>query len=68
MLRFVGDGDQKKFPKNSRQFSMRNCQASTKKKFTKFFWRADKVTIFALVVAFLVRKGPLGGLGRGWVG
>ena len=33
MLRFVGDGDQKKITKNPRRFSMQN------------FWRAGKVTI-----------------------
>ena len=43
MLRFVGDGDQKIFTKNPRHFSMQNSQAKTKKIFTKFFWRADKV-------------------------
>ena len=43
MLRFVGDGDQKKFTKNPRRFSMQNSQANTKKIFTKFFWRAGKV-------------------------
>ena len=47
MLRFVGDGDQKKFTKNPRHFSMQNSQANTKKIFTKFFRRAGKVTFFA---------------------
>ena len=42
VLRFVGDGDQKKFTKNPRHFSMQNSQANTKKIFTKFFWRAGK--------------------------
>ena len=42
-LRFVGDGDQKKFTKNPRHFSMQNSQANTKKIFTKFFWRAGEV-------------------------
>ena len=45
VLRFVGDGDQKKFTKNPRHFSMQNSQANTKKIFTKLFWRAGKVTI-----------------------
>ena len=45
MLRFGGDGDQKKFTENPRHFSMENSQANTKKIFTKFFWRAGKVTI-----------------------
>ena len=45
VLRFVGDGDQKKFTKNPRHFSMQNSQANTQKIFTKFFWRAGKVTI-----------------------
>ena len=31
-LRFVGDGDQKKFTKNPRHLSMQNSQANTKKK------------------------------------
>ena len=44
VLRFVGDGDQKKFTKNPRHFSMQNSQANTKKIFTKLFWRAGKVT------------------------
>ena len=44
VLRFVGDGDQKKFTKNPRHFSMQNSQANTEKIFTKRFWRAGKVT------------------------
>ena len=32
MLRFVGNGDQKKFTKNPGHFSMQNSQANTKKK------------------------------------
>ena len=44
VLRFMGDGDQKKFTKNPRHFSMQNSQANTKKIFTKFFWRSGKVT------------------------
>ena len=44
VLRFVGDGDQKKFTRNPRHFSMQNSQANTKKIFTKLFlWRAGKV-------------------------
>ena len=43
VLRFVGNGDQKKFTKNRRHFSMQNSQANTKKLFTKCFWRAGKV-------------------------
>ena len=43
VLRFVGDGDQKKFTKNPRHFSMQNSQANMKKIFTKFFWGAGKV-------------------------
>ena len=50
VLRFVGDGDQKKFTKNPRHFSMQNSQANTKKIFTKFFWRAGKVTIEAAIL------------------
>ena len=44
MLRFVGNGDQKKITKNPRLFSMQNSLANTKKLFTKCFWRAGKVT------------------------
>ena len=44
VFRFVGDGDQKKFTKNPRHFSIQNSQANTKKNlFTKFFWRAGKI-------------------------
>ena len=46
VLRFVGNGDQKKFTKNPRPFSMQNSQANSKKKSTKVFWRAGKVTFF----------------------
>ena len=46
VLRFVGNGDQKKFTKNPRHFSMQNSQANTKRIFTTFFWRAGKVTFF----------------------
>ena len=42
VLRFVGNGDQKKFTKNPRHFSMPNSQANTKKIFTKCFWRAGQ--------------------------
>ena len=45
VLRFVGNGDQKKFTKNPRHFSVQNSQANTKKIFTKCFWRAGLVTI-----------------------
>ena len=44
MLCFPGKGDQKKFTKNPRPFSMQNSQATMKKLFTKCFWRAGKVT------------------------
>ena len=44
MLRFVGKGDQKKFTKNPRHFSMQNSQANANKIFTNFFWRAGKIT------------------------
>ena len=37
MLRFMGNGDQKKFTKNPRPFSMQNSQASSKEIFTNFF-------------------------------
>ena len=42
VLRFAGDGDQKKFTKNPRHFWMQNSQANTKKIFTKVFWRAGQ--------------------------
>ena len=45
VLHFVGDGDQKKFTKNPRHFSTQNPQANSKKKSTKVFWRAGKVTL-----------------------
>ena len=35
VLRFVGDGGQKKITKNPRHFSMQNSQANTKKKIHK---------------------------------
>ena len=41
---FLGDRDQKKFTKNPRHFSIQNSQANAKKIFTKFFWRAGKVS------------------------
>ena len=44
VLRFVGDGDQKKFTKNPRHFSMQNSPGKHEKIFTKFFWRAGKLT------------------------
>ena len=56
MLRFMGDGDQKKFTKNPRHFSMQNSQANTKKIFKKFFWRAGKVT-FGVVAIGIVQCG-----------
>ena len=37
MLRFVGNGDQKKFTKNPRHFSMQNPQANPNKKSHKSF-------------------------------
>ena len=46
VLHFVGDGDQKKFTKNPRHFSMQNSQANSKKKSTKCFWRAVKVRTY----------------------
>ena len=44
VLRFVGNGDQKKFTENPRRFSMQNSQANTEKIFTKCFWRAGTVS------------------------
>ena len=55
--RFVGDGDQKKFTKNPRHFSMQNSQANTKRIFTKFFWRAGKVTNLGVRGLFECCKG-----------
>ena len=57
VLRFVGDGDQKKFTKNPCHFSMQNSQANTKKIFTKFFWRAGKVTYFGVICFAHLRGG-----------
>ena len=48
VLRFVGNGDQKRFTKNPRRFSMQNSLANTKKIFTKLFWRAGKGAFFYL--------------------
>ena len=45
MLPVVGNGDQRKFTKNPCHFSKQNSQADSKKKSTKVFWRAIKVTI-----------------------
>ena len=55
VLHFVGDGDQKKFTKNPRHFSMQNSQANTKQIFTKFFWRAGRVKfcLRSLVLKFV---------------
>ena len=46
VLRFVGDGGQKKSTKNPRHFSMQNSQVNTTKIFTKFFWRAGNVKMW----------------------
>ena len=43
VLRFVGDGEQKKFTQNPCHFSRPNSQANTEKIFTKFFWRVGRV-------------------------
>ena len=40
------NGDKKKFTKNPRPFSMQDSQATTKKLFTKCFWRAGRVKFF----------------------
>ena len=45
MLRFVGNGDQKKFTKNPAVFQCK-IPRQTRKIFTKLFWRAGNVTIF----------------------
>ena len=44
VLRFVGNGDEKKFTKKPRHFSRQNSQASKKKYSQNVFWRAGKVT------------------------
>ena len=49
MLCFVGSGDQKKFTKNPRHFSMQNSQANTKKLFTKCFWTAGEAILCVIV-------------------
>ena len=47
MLRFVGNGDQKKFTKNPRHFSMQNSQANTtKKKIHKMFLESRQSSHF----------------------
>ena len=56
VLRFAGDGDQKKFTKNPRRFSMQNSQANTKKIFTKFFWGVAGKVSFAREVASVSLK------------
>ena len=48
MLRLVENGDQKKFTRDPRQFSIQNSQATSKKKFKKVFWRAGKVKFTAI--------------------
>ena len=55
MLRFMGDGDQKKFTKNPHHFSMQNSQASSKKKSTKSFLESRQSEKVLLDVA---SKGP----------
>ena len=77
VLRFVGDGDQKKFTKNPRHFSMQNSQANTKKIFIKFFWRAGRVTFWGgqrhvslgrpRVVRLCARSLPIKPTMHGWV-
>ena len=61
VLRFVGNGDQKKFTKNPRHFSMQNSQANTKNIFTKIFWRAGKVILSLQVSRDMksIATGPL---------
>ena len=49
VLRFVGNGDQKKIHQKSPPFFNAKFQANTKKIFTKCFWRAGNVTIIALI-------------------
>ena len=60
MLHFVGDGDQKKFTKNPRLFSMQNSQANSKKKSTKIFWRAVKVRFQRNLRSPVAKKKGLG--------
>ena len=46
VLRFVGDGDQKKITKNKPPFFNAKFPGKQEKIFTKFFWRAGRVTVF----------------------
>ena len=60
---FHGRRRPEKFTKNPRHFSMQNSQANTKKKFTKFFWRAGKVRISSWVsrrILLRIFRGPRG--------
>ena len=60
LLRFVGDGDRKKFTKNPRLFSTQNPQANSKRKSTKVFWGASKVTFSGIslkIAIFIVPRG-----------
>ena len=45
MLRFVANGDQKKFTKSPRHSSMLNSQANSREIHTKVFWRAGKFKV-----------------------
>ena len=50
MLHFVGDGDQKKFTKNPRHFSMQNSQANSKKKVHKIVLESGQSSSLAVIV------------------
>ena len=54
MLRFVGDGDQKKIHQKSPPFFNAKFPGKHEKKiFTKFFWRAGKVINSAFSLCFV---------------
>ena len=48
MLRFVGDGDQKKFTENPHHFSMQNSQANTKKNIHKILLESRQSNIWGV--------------------
>ena len=59
VLCFVGNGDQKKFTRNPRHFSMQNSQANTKRKYSQnFFWRAGLCTYLRLEFFCLHQEWP----------
>ena len=58
VLRFVGDGDQKKIHQNSPPFFNAKFPGKHEKLiFTEFFWRAGKVILSALTRSWWIRLG-----------